>query len=168
MILIIVVAGTALGAAAPKSTADFALSVLLSIAGLFPIGRLIAAVARTADSASVVGRLVLFPLMFLAGLWWPRELMPGVLQAVSGISPLGAAVEAIQDSMQGQFPRPCRCWSWRRTRWCSASWRGACSGGSSQAVSRRACSRAGTSPASCRFSPRMSLQVLLGCGSAAF
>ena len=104
MILIIVVAGTALGAPAPKSAAGFALSVLLSIAGLFSIGLVIAAVAKTTTSASVVGRVIFFPLIFLAGLWWPRELMPGALQVLSDISPLGAAVEAIQDSMQGQFP----------------------------------------------------------------
>jgi ABC-2 type transport system permease protein len=104
MILIIVVAGTALGAPAPKSPAGFALSVLLSIAGLFPIGLVIAAVARTTTSASVIGRVIFFPLIFLAGLWWPRELMPGALQVLSDISPLGAAVQAIQDSTQGQFP----------------------------------------------------------------
>jgi ABC-2 type transport system permease protein len=104
MVLIVVVAGIALGAPAPKSPAGFTLSVLLSIAGLFPIGLVIAAVARTTGSASVISRVLLFPLMFLAGLWWPRELMPGALQALSGISPLGATVEAIQDSMQGQFP----------------------------------------------------------------
>jgi ABC-2 type transport system permease protein len=104
MTLIIVVAGTALSASAPKSAAGFALAVLLSIAGLFPIGLVIAAVARTTTSANVIGRVVFFPLIFLAGLWWPRELMPGALQALSGISPLGATVEAIQDSMQGQFP----------------------------------------------------------------
>jgi ABC-2 type transport system permease protein len=104
MILIIVVAGTALGAPAPKSPAGFALSVLLSIAGLFPIGLVIAAVAKTTTSASVIGRVIFFPLVFLAGLWWPRELMPGALQVLSDISPLGAAVEAVQDSMQGQFP----------------------------------------------------------------
>jgi ABC-type multidrug transport system permease subunit len=33
-----------------------------------------------------------------------RELMPAVLQDISNVTPLGAAVEAIQDSMQGQFP----------------------------------------------------------------
>jgi ABC-2 type transport system permease protein len=104
MVLVVVVAGTALGAPAPKNPAGFALSVLLSIAGLFPIGLVIAAVARTTASASVISRVLLFPLMFLAGLWWPRELMPGALQALSGISPLGATVEALQDSMQGQFP----------------------------------------------------------------
>ncbi len=104
MTLVIVVAGTALGAPAPKSPAGFALAVLLSIAGLFPIGLVIAAVAKTTTSAGVVGRVVFFPLMFLAGLWWPRELMTGALHTLSGISPLGAAVEAIQDSVQGQFP----------------------------------------------------------------
>jgi ABC-2 type transport system permease protein len=104
MVLIVVVAGTALGAPAPKNVAGLALAVLLSIAGLFSIGLVIAAVARTTTSASVVGRVIFFPLIFLAGLWWPRELMPGGLQVLSGMSPLGATVEALQDSMQGQFP----------------------------------------------------------------
>jgi ABC-2 type transport system permease protein len=30
--------------------------------------------------------------------------MSGVLQEISNVTPLGAVVEAIQDSMQGQFP----------------------------------------------------------------
>ena len=42
--------------------------------------------------------------MFFAGLWLPRALMPGVLQGISDYTALGAAVETIQDSMQGQFP----------------------------------------------------------------
>src|SRR5271170_6735958 len=53
MVLIVVVAGTALGAPAPKNVAGLALAVLLSVAGLFPIGLVIAAVARTTTSASV-------------------------------------------------------------------------------------------------------------------
>ena len=104
MVLIVVAEGIALGAPAPKNPAGFAVSVLLAIAGLFPIGLLIASVARTASSVSVIGRVVFFPLIFLAGLWWPRELMPGALQAVSTASPLGATVQAIQASVQGQFP----------------------------------------------------------------
>jgi ABC-2 type transport system permease protein len=102
-IIIILVAGIALGAPVPNP-AGFVVAVLLSVAGLFPIGLMIASVARTAGSAGVVGRVFIFPLMFLAGLWWPREEMPGALQAVSDVSPLGATVDAIQHSMQGQFP----------------------------------------------------------------
>jgi ABC-2 type transport system permease protein len=100
----ILVAGAALGTPAPKSPGGFALAVVLSVAGLFPLGLLIAAVARTANGASVIGRLVLIPMLFFAGLWWPRELMPAVLRDVSDYIPLGAAVEAIQDSMRGPFP----------------------------------------------------------------
>jgi ABC-2 type transport system permease protein len=61
-------------------------------------------VARTANGASIIGRLAFFPLIFFAGLWLPRELMPGVLQGISDYTPLGAAVNAIQDSMSSGFP----------------------------------------------------------------
>ena len=76
----------------------------VALAGLFPLGLLIAAMARTTNGASVIGRLVLIPMLFFAGLWWPRELMPALLRDVSDVIPLGAAVEAIQDSMRGPFP----------------------------------------------------------------
>ncbi len=45
-----------------------------------------------------------FPLMFFAGLWLPRALMPSVLQDISNFTPLGAAVQAIQDAMVQGFP----------------------------------------------------------------
>jgi ABC-2 type transport system permease protein len=53
---------------------------------------------------NAIGRLALVPLMFFAGLWLPRALMPSILQDISNYSPLGAAVEAIQYSMQTGFP----------------------------------------------------------------
>jgi ABC-2 type transport system permease protein len=37
-------------------------------------------------------------------MWLPRALMPGVLQGISNFTPLGASAQAMQDSMQGQFP----------------------------------------------------------------
>src|SRR5579872_6692101 len=48
--------------------------------------------------------LALFPLLFFAGLWLPRAFMPAVLLDISNYTPLGAAVQAIQDSMQTGFP----------------------------------------------------------------
>jgi len=100
----IVISITAFGAPAPKSPGGLVLSFLLAIAGLFPVGLLVAALARTANAASVIGRLTFFPLMFFAGLWLPRALMPVVLRDISNYTPLGAAVQAIQDSMQTGFP----------------------------------------------------------------
>jgi len=94
----------AFGAPVPKSAGGLALSCLLAIGGLFALGLLIAALAPTASSVNAIGRLALIPLMFFAGLWLPRAIMPAVLQDISNYTPLGAAVEAIQDSVQTGFP----------------------------------------------------------------
>ena len=94
----------AFGAPVPKSPGGLALSCLLAIGGLFALGLLIAALAPTANSVNAIGRLALIPLLFFAGLWLPRPLMPAVLLDISNYTPLGAAVEAIQGSVQTGFP----------------------------------------------------------------
>jgi ABC-2 type transport system permease protein len=104
IVILLVTSVTVYGTLVPKSPGALMLSIALTAVALFPMGLLIASVAKTATGASVIGRLLFFPMIFFAGLWWPRELMPGALQAVSNYTPLGAAVQAMQDSMQGQFP----------------------------------------------------------------
>jgi ABC-2 type transport system permease protein len=42
--------------------------------------------------------------MFFAGVWFPQVSMPATLRHVSQCTPVGAAVEALQSSVQGQFP----------------------------------------------------------------
>jgi ABC-2 type transport system permease protein len=102
--IIFVTSVAAFGAPDPKSPVGLILSLAVSVAGLFPIGLTITAIARTANGASVIGRLAFFPLMFFAGLWLPRALMPNLLQDISNYTPLGAAVQAIQDSILQGFP----------------------------------------------------------------
>jgi ABC-2 type transport system permease protein len=104
VVVIFAVAMTAFGTPAPKSPAGLLLAVAVSTAGLFAIGLLIAAVARTSTAANVIGRLTFFPLMFFAGLWLPRALMPTVLLDISNYTPLGAAVQAMQSAMQTGLP----------------------------------------------------------------
>ena len=104
VVTVIVVAVVAFGAPAPASLAGLVLSVAVTIAGLFAIGLLLAAVARTSTAVNVIGRVTFFPLMFFAGLWLPRALMPSLLLDVSNYTPLGAAVQAMQSSMQTGFP----------------------------------------------------------------
>jgi ABC-2 type transport system permease protein len=102
--VIVVTSIAAFGAPTPVNPGGLVLSVVLTSAGLFPIGLLVAAVAKTANGASVIGRLAFFPLIFFAGLWLPRPLMPAVLLDISNYTPLGAAVQAIQASMLQGFP----------------------------------------------------------------
>jgi ABC-2 type transport system permease protein len=104
VLIILVTSMTAFGLPVPKSLGGLLLATLLSISGLYGIGLVVAAVAKTPNAASVIGRVTLFPLMFFAGLWLPRELMPSVLLTISNYTPLGAAVEAMQYSMQQGFP----------------------------------------------------------------
>jgi ABC-2 type transport system permease protein len=104
IVIVLFVSVLAFGAPAPKNYGGLALSLALGIGGLFPIGLTIAALVPTSAAASIIGRIVFLPLQFFAGLWLPLAFMPGVLRDISEYTPVGAAVEAIQDSVQGQFP----------------------------------------------------------------
>ena len=104
LLIVNVVSVIAFGAASPKSPAGLVLSLLATIGGMFALGLLIAALAPTSSSVNAISRLALIPLMFFAGLWLPRPLMPQILQDISNFTPLGAAVQAIQASMQTGFP----------------------------------------------------------------
>ena len=104
LLIVIVVSITAFGLGVPKNPGALVLAIVLSIAALFAIGLCIAAAARSGTAARAIGAAAFYPMLFFAGMWFPREMMPVILQDISNFTPLGAAVEAMQDSMQGQFP----------------------------------------------------------------
>ncbi len=102
---LLVLAGTTLfGLGAPQQAGGFTLALVLTIAAMFAIGLWISAIARTASGASIIGQLLLYPLLFSAGLYFPQQRMPPVLRQLSESLPLGAGVHAMQTSMQGAFP----------------------------------------------------------------
>jgi len=104
LLILIVASMTFFGVEAPKNPGALALATVLSVAAMFAIGLCIAAVARSGIAARAIGAAAFYPMLFFSGMWLPRELMSGALQDISNFTPLGAAVEAIQDSWQGQFP----------------------------------------------------------------
>jgi ABC-2 type transport system permease protein len=104
LLILIVVSIAAFGLDVPKNPGALLLAIVLSIAALFAIGLCIAAVARTGIAARAIGAAAFYPMLFFSGMWLPRQEMSGALQDISNFTPLGAAVEAIQDSWQGQFP----------------------------------------------------------------
>jgi ABC-2 type transport system permease protein len=105
-LLVLVVARVAFGVGLPRQAAGFVLAYALSAAALFGIGLAIAAAAPTGRTANAVGAIAFFPMMFFAGLWIPRATMGPTLRHVSDVTPLGASVGALQQAMQGEFPRP--------------------------------------------------------------
>jgi ABC-2 type transport system permease protein len=102
---VVVVVGTAAYAlGAPKQLGGFVLAVVLTVAVMFAIGLWLSSFARSGAVATGIGQLVLYPMLFFAGLWVPREQMAPVLRDIGDWTPLGAAVQAMQGSMQGTFP----------------------------------------------------------------
>jgi len=104
--LILALARIAYDVPLPRQAAGFALATALAVLALFSIGLLYAAIASTGKAANAMGTITFFPLMFFAGLWLPVDDMPSVLRHISHATPLGAAVQALQDSWQGQWPHP--------------------------------------------------------------
>ena len=88
----------------PQQPLLFVLSFLLAFASIVAIGLLIGARARTAATAQAIGMGIYFPMLFLAGVWIPRDIMPDGLLLVSDLTPLGSAVQALEDSWFGATP----------------------------------------------------------------
>ena len=103
LIILMVVAMTGFGVAAPKSPGGLVLALLLSMAAVFAIGLFVSAIARQ-RTAGILAALCFFPLMFFAGLFLPRAEMPRALLDVSNLTPLGAAVQASQSALLNGFP----------------------------------------------------------------
>jgi ABC-2 type transport system permease protein len=104
MILVIAVGSLAFGVAMPKQVGGFLLALVLGSASVFAIGLVLAAVAPTGRAASGLGSVLFFPMVFFAGLYVPREVMPDVLRRISDFTPLGATVQSLQDATNGAWP----------------------------------------------------------------
>ena len=103
--LVVLIGWLAFGVALPRNPLGFLAAFLLAIVALFGVGLMLAS-AGSAKVAAALGSAVFFPMMFLAGLWVPRAVMPSALRSVSDFSPLGAAVQSLQDASAGHWPRP--------------------------------------------------------------
>jgi ABC-2 type transport system permease protein len=104
--LVIAVSRIAFDVAIPRQIIGYVVAFLLAAAALFAMGLLVAAIAPSGRSAPSIGMILYFPIMFFAGLYVPRAAMPPSLQHIGDFTPLGAGVQALQDSMSGLWPQP--------------------------------------------------------------
>jgi ABC-2 type transport system permease protein len=104
VIVLLAVARGGYGVAAPRQAGGFLLTGALATAALMATGLFVSAVARGAGAARGIGAVLFYLMMFFAGLWLPIQNMPPVLQHISRATPLGAAVPALQNAAQGQWP----------------------------------------------------------------
>lgn len=88
----------------PQNLPGFLLAFALAAGGLFGIGLLIGARARTASAGQAMGMAAYFPLLFFAGVYFPIQVMPEGVQTISEMTPSGAAVQALAAAWAGQAP----------------------------------------------------------------
>lgn len=88
----------------PGNPLGFVFAFLLAAASVFALGLVIGAVAPTVSTGQGIGMAVYFPMLFLAGVYFPRGAMTGVLRTISDLSPTGAGVQALQDTWGGLMP----------------------------------------------------------------
>lgn len=105
-VLLLVVARVVFSVELPQQPLALLLGFTLTAAAMLAMGLLVASLARTGTSAQAIGTVLLFPLMFVAGMWIPRASMNDVLLRISDLSPLGAGVQTLQDAATGQWPQP--------------------------------------------------------------
>ncbi|MFP4170692.1 MAG: ABC transporter permease [Methanomassiliicoccales archaeon] len=77
-------------------------SIALLVLGSFmfsALGMILARFIKEEESADAAANAVVFPMMFLAGTFFPLESMPGYLQAVAQVLPLTYLNEGLRDSM---------------------------------------------------------------------
>ncbi len=101
---VLVLGRLAFGVALPGNPVAFGFIFALCVAAMFGIGLMIASV-RGSKVAQGIGSAVFFPLMFFAGLWVPVQVMPQTLRTISSYTPLGAGVQALQESATGHWPQ---------------------------------------------------------------
>jgi len=106
VILILAVARLGYNVFLPRQLGGFIIAALLTAAALMSVGLLIAALAPSGKAAQITGALLFYPMMFFAGLWLPLAEMPSGLRHFSHATPLGAAVQALQDASVGHWPHP--------------------------------------------------------------
>ena len=103
VILLAVVARVGFSVPLPQNVGGFVLAIVLGAGAMLGLGTLIAARVPTPRTASVIGSLLFFPMMFFAGLWVPRAEMGSVLRHISDFMPLGALVAAVQNTEAGHW-----------------------------------------------------------------
>ncbi|GHH65762.1 transport permease protein [Streptosporangium violaceochromogenes] len=104
--LLIFLGNLFLGVAVPRAFLSFAGVFLLGAASMFGLGLLIASVAPSAKSAPGIGSLLMFPLLFVTGMWIPREMLPDLVRQISDFLPMAPFGQALRDTWAGHAPQP--------------------------------------------------------------
>jgi ABC-2 type transport system permease protein len=75
---------------------------VLSTLSFFGLGFILAGLMPTARTAQVVGMVILYPMLFLSGAGFPRELLPKTIKTISAFLPLTYVVNLLRGLWIGE------------------------------------------------------------------
>jgi len=101
--LLIVVGNLVLQIPLPKDLIGFAVAFLLGMSALFSLGLLVAAVSPTTGIATALFVPLFALVMFLGGVYLPRQMLPDVLIRIGDYTPPG--VQGLLDAWSGTPPQ---------------------------------------------------------------
>ena len=99
--LLILAGKRVLPGALPVNLVSFTAAVLLSTLSILSLGFVLASIVPTARFAQPLGAALLYPMLFLSGLFFPVERLPSGLRAVSALLPTTHAVTLMSDVWSG-------------------------------------------------------------------
>ncbi|OUZ12159.1 ABC transporter [Aeromicrobium sp. PE09-221] len=83
--------------------------VALSIAAMYALGMVVAALAPTPNAAIAIGLITFFTIGALGGMFGGPDTLPEVIDRIGAVLPFGAAVDGLSAAWAGE-PVPWRCW----------------------------------------------------------
>lgn len=101
LVLTLGVAWVAFGAHPPVDGWTAVAVLALTVAAMYGVGMLVAAIAPTPQSAVAIGLVAFFAMAALGGMFGPRDNLPEPLADVGGMLPFGAAVDALGAAWAG-------------------------------------------------------------------
>ncbi|MFD3515177.1 ABC transporter permease [Streptomyces sp. NPDC058657] len=103
-LLAITVGRLAFGVPLPFAQPGYVLAMLLMTGCALALGATLSAIAATTKAATAIGSVVFLVMMFTSGVWLPVQAMPDLLRTIVGLTPFGAASQALDRSMLGAWP----------------------------------------------------------------
>jgi len=104
LVILIVVGNLVLQVPLPKDPIGFAVAFLLGMSALFALGLLVAAVSPTPGTATALFIPLFALVMFLGGVYLPRQMLPEFLIRIGDYTPPG--IQALLDAWSGTSPQP--------------------------------------------------------------
>lgn len=92
------------GVGLPGNAFAYVVMLFLALAACLAIGGVVSGVAPTGKIATTIGTVLLFPMMFTAGVWLPVQAMPGLVGDIVAFTPLGAAALGLDAAAAGNWP----------------------------------------------------------------